>query len=594
MKENYRDITSMCRDEFGAYWRSLSIILALMLAKGALDAMLALALVPLLGGVLGQSSAAVPGIWKSGMTSLQTAFGFETELSFAIVLIAVLAAVKCIITIVYYYYYYWAMQGYIRDRRTGLFRSLVNVKWRYCIDQRLGNSINAVFHETTNSCQFLMNFMMLLEGLITVAFYTAAATLLSPLCTLVTVAAFGALGVVILPLTRRARFYGATLLDTNQNLLHLLNELLSALKIVKGSRMEAVADELIGEQVERVRRYSIRVGVLKFVPGTILEPVIVLGVIGFIYAMQTFALVPVSHAAVIGFALYRSFSRVPGIQRCWIHFYQGLPSVQLINSMPKLLHENREIYTDRAPQTFQSLTFRDLTFDYDSGRHALEGLDLTIQRGEFVGIVGSSGAGKTTFVDMVLGFLEPTKGAIEVNGTALQEFDPRHWRDLLGYVPQETILFNETIFNNIALYRDGITLEDAQWAAGISDAEDFVRALSDGFSTSVGDRGAKLSGGQRQRLAFARAIVHKPQILLLDEATSSLDSMSEKKIQEAVESLRGQMTILVVAHRLSTVMNADRVIVLDKGRLLEQGKPSELIASSGRFQEMYALQTTQG
>jgi ABC-type multidrug transport system fused ATPase/permease subunit len=218
---------------------------------------------------------------------------------------------------------------------------------------------------------------------------------------------------------------------------------------------------------------------------------------------------------------------------------------------------------------------------------------LEIKRGDFVGIVGSSGAGKTTLVDLMLALLRPTAGDILVNGLPLQHISSRGWRRLIGYVPQETVLFNDSIMNNITLLREGVTAQDAIWAARVADAAEFIHTFPEGFDTLVGDRGAKVSGGQRQRLALARALAHRPQILLLDEATSSLDSFSEQKIQNAIEELRDELTIIVVAHRLSTVMNADRIIVLDAGEIVEQGNPRQLIESDSKFRDMHALQAVQ-
>jgi ABC-type multidrug transport system fused ATPase/permease subunit len=205
-------------------------------------------------------------------------------------------------------------------------------------------------------------------------------------------------------------------------------------------------------------------------------------------------------------------------------------------------------------------------------------------------LIGSSGAGKSTLMDLIIRFYDPTHGRIKIDGQNLQDFQQASWRQRIGMVSQENFLFNDTVLNNISCGFSTATVEDVKQAARQAYAHDFIMSLPEQYQTNVGDRGVKLSGGQRQRLALARALLRKPQILLLDEATSDLDTESERYIQQAIREVSRSCTVIVIAHRLSTIEHADNIIVLEQGRVVEQGQHQELLAKNGRYAEYHRLQ----
>ena len=207
-----------------------------------------------------------------------------------------------------------------------------------------------------------------------------------------------------------------------------------------------------------------------------------------------------------------------------------------------------------------------------------------------VAVVGESGAGKSTIADLIPRFFDVTQGSVRLDGKDLRSIQKLSLRDLMGIVAQETILFNDTITNNIIYGQEGISEERIRAVAEAANALSFIEDQPEAFETGIGDRGVKLSGGQRQRLAIARALLKNPPILIMDEATSSLDSESEKKVQEAIERLMKDRTVFVIAHRLSTVVNADEIIVLSKGKILETGKHEELIDKEGHYKQLYEVQ----
>ena len=241
----------------------------------------------------------------------------------------------------------------------------------------------------------------------------------------------------------------------------------------------------------------------------------------------------------------------------------------------------------------ERVRFEDVSFDYEESGHGkgvLSGLDLDLHRGEVVALVGSSGAGKSTLVNLLPRFFDPTAGRVLIDGVDIRALPLDNLRSLIGIVTQETVLFNDTVRNNIAYGRDDLPIEDVRMAAAAAYADDFIMAMPEGYDTVVGESGQNLSGGQRQRLAIARALLKNAPILILDEATSHLDTESEVVVQRAIYNLMEGRTALVIAHRLSTVVRADRIVVLDRGSIVEKGTHEQLLELDGAYKRLYDLQ----
>ncbi len=238
----------------------------------------------------------------------------------------------------------------------------------------------------------------------------------------------------------------------------------------------------------------------------------------------------------------------------------------------------------------EGIEFRNVRFSYEEDREVLGGINFTVKKGETVALVGPSGGGKSTTSDLIPRFYDVTAGEILIDGKNIRDYNLHSLRENMGIVSQETILFNDTIENNIRLGNDSATMEEIERAARIANAHDFIVESPEGYQTNIGDRGTKLSGGQRQRLSIARAVLKNPEILILDEATSALDTESEKLVQEALDKLLSGRTSVIIAHRLSTIKNADRIIVIEQGHIAEEGTHTELIERGGLYAKLVALQ----
>jgi subfamily B ATP-binding cassette protein MsbA len=242
------------------------------------------------------------------------------------------------------------------------------------------------------------------------------------------------------------------------------------------------------------------------------------------------------------------------------------------------------------PPFQKSIEFNNVTFSYDGQTNVLKDINLTIKNGEVLALVGTSGGGKTTLVNLLPRFFEVTKGSIEIDGTDVRDVTMKSLRDQIAIVTQQTILFNDTVRNNIAYGDPSRSDEEVIVAAKAAHAYDFIMELPNGFDTVVGESGARLSGGQQQRLSIARALLKNAPILILDEATSALDTESEREVQKALENLMKNRTTFVIAHRLSTIKKADRIAVMQEGRIIEEGTHDDLLAKNGLYHTLNSLQ----
>ncbi len=292
------------------------------------------------------------------------------------------------------------------------------------------------------------------------------------------------------------------------------------------------------------------------------------------------------------FFVFAMLDPIKKLNRINIIIQKGIASASRVFSITDEISEIKEKHDAETIKTFDNeICYQNVRFKYDTSLNdILSNINLTISKGEIIALVGHSGAGKSTLADLLPRFYDPIAGGIFIDGVNINNFTLKSLRQLMGIVTQETILFNDTIENNIAYGLDKIDKKQIIEAARIANAFEFINELPQKFQTIVGDKGSRLSGGQRQRIAIARAILKNPPILILDEATSSLDSESESKVQNAIEHLMKNRTAIVIAHRLSTIQNASKIAVMDSGKIIEFGNHSELMALNGTYKKLYNTQ----
>jgi ATP-binding cassette subfamily B protein/subfamily B ATP-binding cassette protein MsbA len=289
--------------------------------------------------------------------------------------------------------------------------------------------------------------------------------------------------------------------------------------------------------------------------------------------------------------LYTTLQPIKDLSRAGYSIQKGLASLERINKILKAENHIKEVEHPKKIETLKdSIELDHVRFAYNEGHEILHDINLTIKRGQTIALVGQSGSGKSTLVDLIPRYHDVTGGAIRIDGEDVRNLSIHSLRSLIGNVNQEAILFNDTIFNNIAFGVDNATQEQVEAAARIANAHEFIMEMEEGYETNVGDRGGRLSGGQRQRISIARAILKNPPILILDEATSALDTESERLVQDALEKLMKSRTTIAIAHRLSTIKNADTIYVLHEGNIVERGSHEELIALNGYYKKLNDMQ----
>ncbi|HEX2211253.1 MAG TPA: ABC transporter ATP-binding protein [Longimicrobium sp.] len=479
--------------------------------------------------------------------------------------------------------------------RIRLYRAIARARWLPLARARGSDLLNALTGEADRVGNAAALLLTLLVQSLLVAGYLALAFRVAPALTGVALAC----GVVLLLTQRRyrlaARRAGAGLSEARAQVMNAATEHLGALKVVKSYgaeernvRIFAGASEHSGEVHYRAWR-SYADARAAFMTGTVALLALV--------AWMALEVLDVTGATVLLliFLFYRLVPRLSGLQNVYQHLLHDLPAWEAMEARVTALEAEHEALAgdeDARVELARSIRFDAVSFAYDAERtNAVDGLTLEIPARRTSAIVGPSGAGKTTVADLVMGLVSPRAGRVEVDGRTLDESWLRAWRAGIGYVAQDTLLFNDTVFANLVWARPGATEEEVWDALRLAAADGFVRALPEGLATEVGDRGVRLSGGERQRLALARALLRRPALLILDEATSALDAENERRIRDAIGALHGRITILMITHRLPSVRDADVVHVMEAGRLVESGSWAELVSRpGGRFRRLWASQ----
>ncbi|MGE5530367.1 MAG: ABC transporter ATP-binding protein [Patescibacteria group bacterium] len=450
---------------------------------------------------------------------------------------------------------------------------------------RVGNDIGLIQNSVSTGLAELIQHVLNILGIFGAMFYTHWRL------TLITLAVVPAALVLIARAGRRIRMFSRRQQERTAELFAVLQETLFGIRVVKAFTME----EETTRRFIRENEASFNSSMKSAQAGALLTPAIELLFAGALALIMWYGSTEALAGRLTAGELLRFIALIglagtplTGLTRTMQLFQQSLAAGERIYD---LLDRHAEI-ADRPdavdlPRLAGRVSFRDVSFSYREGVTVLSHIDLDVEPGEVVAVVGPSGSGKTSLVNLIPRFYDPDEGQVLVDGHDLRLVRAESLRAQIGLVPQETILFGATVRENIGYGRKGATMEEIVGAARAANAHEFITALPDGYETVLGERGASLSGGQRQRLSIARALLRDPRILILDEATSSLDAESERLVQAALETLMYGRTTFVIAHRLSTVRFAQKIIVLDGGVIVERGTHDQLIAAGGLYRRLY-------
>jgi len=376
---------------------------------------------------------------------------------------------------------------------------------------------------------------------------------------------------------------------------NIITETLSSIRVVKAFAMEEYEVQRFFKETRQYFQLILRRAKLRLLASPITETLgVMIGVlllwVGGIEVLSGKGLTPEDFLRFI-LLLFAMMDPLRKLSKVNVSLQAGAASAErifaILDTPPNIINKQNAIKIDTFDEMIQ---FNNVSFNYETDDTVLHDISFEIEKGSVVALVGSSGAGKSTLADLIPRFYDINQGSITIDGQNIQNITLNSLRSMMGIVTQETILFNDSIRANIAYGQQIINEEQVLAASKAANALEFINDLSEGLNTVIGEKGVKLSGGQRQRLAIARAIMKNPPILILDEATSALDTESERLVQQALETLMADRTVLVIAHRLSTVTNADKIIVLDKGEIKEMGTHNELMEKAGHYSNLYNIQ----
>lgn len=468
---------------------------------------------------------------------------------------------------------------YELETRERLFKKTLEADWPYLMRQKIGYLDGVLMDDVGGISGALHNFSAaILTGTSLITYAVIAMNISVP----ITFATLG-LGLVLFlsfkPIFYKVRKLTKKTSDTIKALSHHINQHIIGGKTIKSMSLEKNVLDKGFDYFENLKDIRVKQHKYSLFFNTFLEPIsLLLVVIIFLVSYQNPDFNIVTFVAII-YLVQKMFSFIQSIQAKFNLINESLPLINILVSYEKELDKNKEFKGGNKKFSFNtSIEFKNISFKYPGGQeNIISSLNLSIKKGETVAIIGPSGAGKTTIIDLILRLLRPDQGEITVDDSDVNNINLKSWHENVGYVSQDIFLLNDTIENNIRFYNDSLSRETIIDASKSANVYDFVESLPKKFHTVVGERGIELSGGQRQRIVLARILARAPQILVLDEATSALDNESERKIQEAIKNLRGKLTILIVAHRLTTVTHADKILVLKDGVISEEGSPQELL-----------------
>ena len=488
--------------------------------------------------------------------------------------------------------------GVVRDIRRLLYNKILVLPLGFFSQERKGDIIARMSGDVMEIENSIMNSLdMLIKNPILIIFYFVTMIVVSWKLTLFTLLVVPVLGWIMGAIGRKLKRQSLEAQEIWSDTMSQVEETLGGLRVIKAFIAEKKMSARFNAITDRLRFRTGRVSTRQALAHPVSEflgTVLIMIVLWFGGTLILGNNSPIDAPTFMYYLviLYSIINPLKDLSKASYSIPKGLASVERVD---KILNAPNPI--KEKDKTVPIREFKDkieldhVSFSYEDGKEILSDINITIEKGKTIAIVGASGAGKSTMVDLIPRFYDVTSGSIKIDGVDIKDFTLTDLRSLMGYVNQEPILFNDTIFGNIAFGVENATMEQVTEAAKVANAHDFIMEKEEGYMTNIGDRGVKLSGGQRQRMSIARAILKNPPILILDEATASLDTESERLVQDALDHLMSTRTTIAIAHRLSTIKNSDEIIVLHEGKIVERGKHEELLALGGYYKRLNDMQS---
>lgn len=511
--------------------------------------------------------------------------------------LVILTGLKCLTAWLANYFMVPIRTGVLRDLRASLYKKVVSLPIGFFTEERKGDVMSRMTNDVNEVEASIMSTLdMLFKDPIMILVYLVTLFTISWQLTLFVLILLPIAGLLIGRIGRSLKRASTTGQEQNAEILTQIDETLGGLRVVKAFNAEQKLTTRFLNLINATRatfnrinrRYYLAHPVSEFLGTALIALLLWFGGMLILGEQSSIDAATFIYYLVI---FYSIIAPAKDLSKATYGIRRGMASLERID---RILHSESNIREAENPKQvvdFQSvIRYEGVSFAYQADRPVLKQINLDIRKGQTIALVGQSGSGKTTMADLLPRFYDPTAGRITIDGIDIREVKTFDLRALMGNVNQEAILFNDTFYNNITFGVESATMEQVRQAARIANADDFIMATPDQYQTMIGDRGSRLSGGQRQRISIARAILKNPPILILDEATSALDTESEKLVQEALENLMKDRTTLVVAHRLSTIRNADLICVLHEGQIVEQGTHTELLAKNGYYRRLIEMQ----
>ena len=488
--------------------------------------------------------------------------------------------------------------GVVRDIRRLLYNKILVLPLGFFSQERKGDIIARMSGDVMEIENSIMNSLdMLIKNPILIIFYFVTMIVVSWKLTLFTLLVVPVLGWIMGAIGRKLKRQSLEAQEIWSDTMSQVEETLGGLRVIKAFIAEKKMSARFNAITDRLRFRTGRVSTRQALAHPVSEflgTVLIMIVLWFGGTLILGNNSPIDAPTFMYYLviLYSIINPLKDLSKASYSIPKGLASVERVD---KILNAPNPI--KEKDKTVPIREFKDkieldhVSFSYEDGKEILSDINITIEKGKTIAIVGASGAGKSTMVDLIPRFYDVTSGSIKIDGVDIKDFTLTDLRSLMGYVNQEPILFNDTIFGNIAFGVENATMEQVTEAAKVANAHDFIMEKEEGYMTNIGDRGVKLSGGQRQRMSIARAILKNPPILILDEATASLDTESERLVQDALDHLMSTRTTIAISHRLSTIKNSDEIIVLHEGKIVERGKHEELLALGGYYKRLNDMQS---